>query len=146
PSARLLITSGGGCRWALRLIQSERAGIREGPSMWQLELKLVSIITFLSSALLAVGTVGIIYYFGLIEKDELWKFVVAALAVVPLVWSRTSFLWEQEKEQERELAPIRKEREEIREKIKSKEPNIFDTIQLNLNQLTEYYTINKSQG
>jgi len=45
-----------------------------------------------------------------------------------------------------ELAPIRKEREEIRDRIKEKEPDIFDTIQLNLNQLSEYYTINKSQA
>jgi hypothetical protein len=45
-----------------------------------------------------------------------------------------------------ELAPIRKEREEIRDRIKEREPDIFDTIQLNLNQLSEYYTINKSQA
>jgi uncharacterized membrane protein YidH (DUF202 family) len=48
---------------------------------------------------------------------------------------------------ELELAPIRKEREEIRERVAHKpEPDIFDTVQLNLNQLAEYYTINKSQA
>src|SRR5262249_36326180 len=48
--------------------------------------------------------------------------------------------------QDSELAPIRKEREAIRDRVKQKEPDIFDTIQLNLNQLSEYYTINKSQA
>jgi hypothetical protein len=45
-----------------------------------------------------------------------------------------------------ELQPIRTERREIQERIlHQKEPNIFDTIQLSLNQLNEYYTINKAQ-
>lgn len=46
-----------------------------------------------------------------------------------------------------ELVPIRKEREEIQRRIEN-EPrtDILDTIQLSLNQITEYYTINKSQA
>jgi hypothetical protein len=48
---------------------------------------------------------------------------------------------------ELELQPIRKEREEIRQRIEHEAvPNVFDTIQLGLNQITEYYTINKSQA
>jgi len=48
---------------------------------------------------------------------------------------------------ELELQPIRKERAEIRERIEQEAvPNVFDTIQLGLNQITEYYTINKSQA
>src|SRR5262245_27727954 len=39
-----------------------------------------------------------------------------------------------------EVEPIRKEREEIRDRIRLKQPDIFDTVQLNLNQLEEYYT------
>jgi hypothetical protein len=47
-----------------------------------------------------------------------------------------------------ELEPLRKERQEIRERIDQDKaaPKIFDTIQLGLNQITEYYTINKSQA
>jgi hypothetical protein len=47
-----------------------------------------------------------------------------------------------------ELQPIRKEREEIRHRIEHETggPNVFDTIQLGLNQITEYYTINKGQA
>lgn len=49
--------------------------------------------------------------------------------------------------QELELEPIRKERITIEEKIgTSSEPDIFDTIRLNLNQLNEYYIINKNQA
>ena len=48
---------------------------------------------------------------------------------------------------ELELQEIKEERKEIKEKISSKpQVDIFDTIQLNLNQLTEYYTLNKSQA
>jgi hypothetical protein len=46
-----------------------------------------------------------------------------------------------------ELQPIREERKEIRDRIGQESvPNIFDTIQLGLNQITEYYTINKGQA
>jgi hypothetical protein len=49
--------------------------------------------------------------------------------------------------QNAELEPILRERHRIQEKIShDREPNIFDTIELNLNQLNEYYTINKSQA
>jgi hypothetical protein len=48
---------------------------------------------------------------------------------------------------ELELQPIRKERAEIRQRIEHDAvPNVLDTIQLGLNQITEYYTINKSQA
>jgi hypothetical protein len=65
---------------------------------------------------------------------------VGAIAVLSRIPSQLN------PQQDSELAPIRKEREEIRDRIKEKEPDIFDTIQLNLNQLSEYYTINKSQA
>jgi hypothetical protein len=48
--------------------------------------------------------------------------------------------------QELELEPIRKERITIENKIGNSEPDIFDTIRLNLNQLNEYYIINKNQA
>jgi len=46
-----------------------------------------------------------------------------------------------------ELNEIKREREDIKKGIShAPEVNIFDTVQLGLNQLTEYYTINKSQA
>ena len=46
-----------------------------------------------------------------------------------------------------ELNEIKRERENIKERIShAPEVDIFDTVQLGLNQLTEYYTINKSQA
>ncbi|MFZ4929791.1 TRADD-N-associated membrane domain-containing protein [Chryseobacterium sp. Mn2064] len=49
--------------------------------------------------------------------------------------------------EEQEIIKINVEREEIKTKIESKNQlEIFDTIQLSLNQLNEYYTINKAQA
>lgn len=46
-----------------------------------------------------------------------------------------------------ELEPLRREREAIQRRMETdKQPDVLDTIQLSLNQLTEYYTINKSQA
>ncbi|PFK77402.1 hypothetical protein COJ21_09780 [Priestia megaterium] len=48
-----------------------------------------------------------------------------------------------------ELESLSKEREELKKKVEKAEPltnNAFNTMQLNLNQTTEYYTINKSQA
>ena len=60
-------------------------------------------------------------------------FLTAALAYLP--------------GQDSELGPIRKERERIQERIeKENRVGVLDTIQLSLNQLTEYYTINKGQA
>ncbi|MFQ4135375.1 TRADD-N-associated membrane domain-containing protein [Nodosilinea sp. PGN35] len=46
-----------------------------------------------------------------------------------------------------ELESIREERYRIEERLATqKDPDVLDTIHLNLNQLNEYYTINKSQA
>lgn len=46
-----------------------------------------------------------------------------------------------------ELKSIRQEREVIQQRLAdTPKTDVFDTIQLNLNQLSEYYTINKSQA
>lgn len=48
---------------------------------------------------------------------------------------------------EKQLENLRAERVQITKKIEEdKEPDIFHTIQLSLNQLNEYYTINKGQA
>ncbi|TGB05186.1 TRADD-N-associated membrane domain-containing protein [Halobacillus salinus] len=49
-----------------------------------------------------------------------------------------------------ELKHLSKEREELKKKFNhvesGAEDNVFNTVQINLNQTTEYYTINKSQA
>ena len=46
-----------------------------------------------------------------------------------------------------ELESLREERHKIQERLAEKpKPDVLDTIQLSLNQLTEYYAINKSQA
>lgn len=45
-----------------------------------------------------------------------------------------------------ELDNIKQEREKIKERISQRENNVIDTIQLSLNQITEYYTINLGQA
>jgi hypothetical protein len=46
-----------------------------------------------------------------------------------------------------ELSSIRQEREILRERVEDDAPgDVFASLELNLNQLTEYYTINKAQA
>lgn len=45
-----------------------------------------------------------------------------------------------------DIEGLRKEREEIKERIQKQENNVLDTIQLSLNQLQEYYTVNLNQA
>jgi uncharacterized membrane protein YagU involved in acid resistance len=68
----------------------------------------------------------------------LFSALVSAVALSPIpLGSRTDL----------ELRPIREERDEIQERIENKpKPDVKDSILLNLNQLTEYYTINKAQA
>jgi hypothetical protein len=51
-------------------------------------------------------------------------------------------------ETDAELRELRREREAIKKRITQDDAkeDVFDTIQLSLNQITEYYTINKSQA
>jgi hypothetical protein len=49
--------------------------------------------------------------------------------------------------EQRELGPIRHQGTEIRQRLAAqRQPDVFDTVQLGLNQLEEYYTINKGQA
>ncbi|MGC2695655.1 MAG: hypothetical protein WA738_07685 [Candidatus Angelobacter sp.] len=70
---------------------------------------------------------------------------IAVLAICLLSASKQSF---ELGGIEVELAPIRRERKEIRERIEHgpSAANVLSTIELGLNQITEYYTINKSQA
>lgn len=52
-----------------------------------------------------------------------------------------------DKQLEAELLQVKEERQEIRERLKDKtREDSIDTIQLGVNQLTEYYATNKHQG
>jgi hypothetical protein len=79
----------------------------------------------------AVGVVG----------TAMYLFVCSVLALTEVRLVDTSI--------NAELARLKGEREELKRRVEeepSKKSNIFDSIQLSLNQLTEYYTINKGQA
>lgn len=58
-----------------------------------------------------------------------------------LLWGFASWV------EQRELEPIRQRGTEIRQRLGAqRQPEVFDTVQLGLNQLEEYYTINKGQA
>lgn len=67
-------------------------------------------------------------------------FVLAAVAVASYSESTTAGL-------EIELAPLKEERRRLEAAISGgREPDVFRRLELNLNQIAEYYTINKSQS
>jgi len=113
---------------------------------------LISTIVLIFSILSAIVVVANLFNVNVANPDDARDFLiglgsVAAAALVCAFLSGTevslsSFVSSIDKE----LQPIRKEREAIRHRLKNKEPDIFDTVQLNLNQLTEYYAINKDQA
>jgi len=90
-------------------------------------------------------------------SDAIREFVPPVIAIASAVFciallSYTSFEISKDGV-ERELVQLRIERDEIRQRLAEgrseedkKEENVFGTIQLSLNQITEYYTINKSQA
>jgi hypothetical protein len=110
-------------------------------------------VTFaITGLVLLAGTGSVVYFFLFSSSIRIYDYIpILGLVLAPVfVLFLTSLSANPSIQiilkQDSELAPIRKEREEIRHRIKEKEPDIFDTIQLNLNQLSEYYTINKSQA
>src|SRR5262245_57720807 len=104
-----------------------------------------AIVVVITGLILLVGAVNVASLFLDQNPRSILPLYLVLIALTP-IYALFSLALIGSKQDDRELAPIRKEREEIRERIKEKEPDIFDTIQLNLNQLSEYYTINKSQA
>jgi hypothetical protein len=108
-------------------------------------------VTILAAILAVIG--GILYY-SRSNLPERWSSLGTSVALV-LIWGGISvtaigllaiapidILGVED-----ELKPLRQEREEIQQRIDQEtQPDITDNILLNLNQINEYYTINKSQA
>lgn len=108
-------------------------------------------VTIAAAILSAIG--GILYYSRSTLPED-WAFLGNGVALL-LIWGGASvtavgllaiapidILGIED-----ELEPIRQEREEIQQRIdRETRPDITDNILLNLNQINEYYTINKSQA
>lgn len=116
------------------------------------KLKKIAIIIFI---IFTIATLGIIFYTLVAIRDEAQKDYVFN-SFVPFVSAPAAFIaviflfYISSKipdKFETQLEKLREERVEITQKIeKEKELDIFHTIQLSLNQLNEYYTINKGQA
>jgi len=117
--------------------------------------RITKIIVGIITILLFTGVIGIISYSYLTSiepEDE--KFLMNSILpflVIPLILiilSKLAYSVEKNSENyETEIKNIRTERIIINQKIdQEKEFDIFHTIQLSLNQLNEYYTINKKQA
>lgn len=73
--------------------------------------------------------------------------ILSGLLVLLLLVSFTPARFRGNDDTRLELQTIRQERKELRQRVAGKpRADVFDTIQLSLNQLTEYYAINKSQA
>lgn len=117
--------------------------------------KVAKIIVIIASILCVLGIITILIYAFLTEisperKDYLINSVLPFF-FVPLVLfaiARTLYFSEQFSiSMDTELKNLKAERVVITQKIETeKELDIFHTIQLSLNQLNEYYTINKNQA
>lgn len=119
------------------------------------ENKVTRIILIIIFLLSFAGAMGIIIYVSIsvhdkIQKDNLLQIVLPVVASPGMVilFLYGSYMGMKATDKiEVQLERLRRERIVITEKIeKEKEPDIFQTIQLSLNQLNEYYTINKGQA
>lgn len=117
--------------------------------------KIAKIVTAIISLFLLIGLIVILsyaYFYSISEVEK--KYLINSVMpffLVPLVIIAISisihYMEELSATFETELKNLRAERVEITQKIEDKkELDIFHTIQLSLNQLNEYYTINKNQA
>lgn len=85
---------------------------------------------------------------SLLETAHEWQLILIVVVIISLLTTLISFTDIKFNQGNLiiELNGLRKEREEIKKKISQGHDDIFNTIQLSLNQLTEYYTINLSQA
>lgn len=133
-------------------------GVSPGPlketSQFLFKNKIARLITLIIFIIAAIATICILVYvktsLNEIESkyyyESVLPFFVIPLGVIAIFFitylgSETSSIFE------KQLETLRVERVQITQKIETeKELDIFHTIQLSLNQLNEYYTINKSQA
>src|SRR5262245_57312343 len=113
----------------------------------------IFLITLLVTILALIATS--IYVLVLFKSDyEKAKYVsdnILPFVAVPAIFLVVLFILSVIKatplKSEAELREIKQERIQLKHKIEEKkQPSIFDTIQLNLNQLNEYFSINKAQA
>lgn len=116
--------------------------------------KIAKIIAIVISIISILGLISIFIYANIYSKGEEKIFLVDSVLpyfLVPLLLIAASFtvykLDSIPLNFDKELNVLRAERIEITQKIEEKkELDIFHTIQLSLNQLNEYYSINKNQA
>lgn len=106
--------------------------------------------------ILILSTVGLVIYssYLTVKDHELSKFIINQVLpffVVPLIFLAIilymAIIKSTPTSTEKELARLENEKNELKNKIEAKNSiEIFYTIQLSLNQLNEYYTINKAQA
>lgn len=117
--------------------------------------KIARIIVLILSTLAIVGIISILVYsyfeqVDLETKNYLLNSVLPPLLIglSTIAISRLAYFFEQSShDSDTELKELKNERVAITQKIETeKELDIFHTIQLSLNQLNEYYTINKNQA
>ena len=114
----------------------------------RISILIISLIAFLTSLILLT-----IYFNDLVDYQYFLIGTTLAISIFFLLSSLLSFTNEHfsiRNPFDLELKNLTKEREELKKKSISEgsesNENVFNTIQLNLNQTTEYYTINKSQA
>lgn len=113
------------------------------------------LVLIVSITILIISAAIILYYSGYL-KYEFPVFATAFLVVIVVIslvllftalLSYTSFKIEKLSIFDIELTKIYNERAEIEKKVfEDKNTDIFSTIQLSLNHINEYYTINKGQA
>ncbi|RBN49728.1 TRADD-N-associated membrane domain-containing protein [Flavobacterium psychrolimnae] len=117
--------------------------------------KIAKTIVLILTTISVVGIISIIFYsvfeqLNIERKDYLIKnilpFFIVTLILIAL--AKSIYFFEQSSDAtDAELKNLKAERVIITQKIETeKELDIFHTIQLSLNQLNEYYTINKNQA
>tara|TARA_B110000908_G_C10259523_1_gene458124 strand:+ start:2268 stop:3011 length:744 start_codon:yes stop_codon:yes gene_type:complete len=117
--------------------------------------RIAKTIVLIISTLSITGIISILFYslfeqINLERKDYLINNVLPffVITLILIALAKSIYLYEQSSnEKDTELKKIKAERVILTQKIETeKELDIFHTIQLSLNQLNEYYTINKNQA
>lgn len=114
--------------------------------------KITSFVIIIVFSIISIGIIGYVNLAGLPSEEreyltnEVLPFFVllASALLLPILLAYTERFTDKV---DSEIDKLRAERVKITEKIEGKDKlDIFNTIQLSLNQLNEYYTINKDQA
>lgn len=113
--------------------------------------KKVRKIILISTLIIFIISVSVAIYFNYFSQlEENIKKLTIKFSLIVLFFLLLIINSYTTEEFQVELEDLREERKELKDKIikdkDDKEEDIFNTIKLNLNQISEYYTINKSQA